>query len=187
MSVDIDSLLLFRRQTAKTIDQLWDELRWCCFFCMRLNDFKYQWKSKWPFNRDPTYDTRQLRRNCRSHERAPLISKTIIRCWNRLEVFKIAVSFSNAIKWAYSAWEGDSNSRDSSDVCGRSASLRHNDDGDDWGIGDFHLGEFQARSAKKAGNLDQPTGIHAKNVWCCGDGYFGQKNLRKKCVNRDKM
>ena len=29
--------------------------------------------------------------------------------------------------------------------------------------------------------------IHAKNVWCCGDGYFGQKNLRKKCVNRDKM
>ena len=44
MSVDIDSLLLFRRQTAKTIDQLWDELRWCCFFCMRLNDFKYQWK-----------------------------------------------------------------------------------------------------------------------------------------------
>ena len=33
-----------------------------------------------------------------------------------------------------------------------------NDDGDDCGIGDFHLGEFQARSAKKAGNLDQPTG-----------------------------
>ena len=29
--------------------------------------------------------------------------------------------------------------------------------------------------------------IHAKNVWCCGDGYFGQKKLRKKCVNRDKM
>ena len=28
--------------------------------------------------------------------------------------------------------------------------------------------------------------IHAKNVWCCGDGYFDQKNLRKKCVNRDK-
>ena len=75
-----------------------------------------------------------------------------------MEVFKIAVSFSNAIKWAYSAWEGDTNSRDSSDVCGRSASLRHNDDGDDCGIGDFHLGEFQARSAKKAGNLDQPTG-----------------------------
>ena len=81
-----------------------------------------------------------------------------------MEVFKIAVSFSNAIKWAYSAWEGDSNSRDSSDVCGRSASLRHNDDGDDddgddCGIGDFHLGEFQARSAEKAGiwiNLRDP-------------------------------
>ena len=29
--------------------------------------------------------------------------------------------------------------------------------------------------------------IHAKNVWCGGDGYFGQKNWRKKCVNRDKM
>ena len=29
--------------------------------------------------------------------------------------------------------------------------------------------------------------IHAKNVWCCGEGYFGQKKLRKKCVNRDKM
>ena len=29
--------------------------------------------------------------------------------------------------------------------------------------------------------------IHAKNVWCYGEGYFGQKNLRKKCVNRDKM
>ena len=28
--------------------------------------------------------------------------------------------------------------------------------------------------------------IHAKNVWCCGEGYFGQKKLRKKCVNRDK-
>ena len=27
---------------------------------------------------------------------------------------------------------------------------------------------------------------HAKNVWCCGEGYFGQKKLRKKCVNRDK-
>ena len=34
--------------------------------------------------------------------------------------------------------------------------------------------------------LPQPP-IHAKNVWCCGDGYFGQKKLRKKCVNRDKM
>ena len=30
-------------------------------------------------------------------------------------------------------------------------------------------------------------GIHAKNVWCYGEGYFGQKNLQKKCVNRDKM
>ena len=29
--------------------------------------------------------------------------------------------------------------------------------------------------------------MHAKNVWCWGDGYFGQKKLRKKCVNRDKM
>ena len=29
--------------------------------------------------------------------------------------------------------------------------------------------------------------IHAKNVWCCGEGYFGQKKLRKKCVNCDKM
>ena len=26
-----------------------------------------------------------------------------------------------------------------------------------------------------------------KNLWCYGEGYFGQKNLRKKCVNRDKM
>ena len=26
-----------------------------------------------------------------------------------------------------------------------------------------------------------------KNVWCCGEGYFGQKKMRKKCVNRDKM
>ena len=30
-------------------------------------------------------------------------------------------------------------------------------------------------------------GIHAKNVWCCGVGYFGQKKFRKKCVNRDKI
>ena len=29
--------------------------------------------------------------------------------------------------------------------------------------------------------------IHAKNVWCCGEGYFAKKKLRKKCVNRDKM
>ena len=29
--------------------------------------------------------------------------------------------------------------------------------------------------------------IHAKNVWCCGEGYFGQKKLREKCVNRDIM
>ena len=139
MSVDIDSLLLFRRQTAKTIDQLWDELRWCCFFCMRLNDFKYQWKGERPYDRDSTYDTRQLRRNCRSHEPAPL--KTTIRCWNGLEVFKIAAGFPNEAKCAYSAWEGDTNSRDSSDVCGRSASLWHNDDGDGdcdyYGIGDF--------------------------------------------------
>ena len=34
--------------------------------------------------------------------------------------------------------------------------------------------------------------IHAKNVWCCGDGYFGQKKFAEKVrksrqnVNRDK-
>ena len=30
-------------------------------------------------------------------------------------------------------------------------------------------------------------GIHAKNVWCCGEAILAKKNLRKKCVNRDKM
>ena len=29
--------------------------------------------------------------------------------------------------------------------------------------------------------------IHAKNVWCCGEAILAKKNLRKKCVNRDKM
>ena len=35
-------------------------------------------------------------------------------------------------------------------------------------------------------------GIHAKNVWCCGEGYFGQKKIVEKVrksrhnVNRDK-
>ena len=34
--------------------------------------------------------------------------------------------------------------------------------------------------------------IHAKNVWCCGEGYFGQKKIAEKVrksrqnVNRDK-
>ena len=37
-----------------------------------------------------------------------------------------------------------------------------------------------------------PTHIHAKNVWCCGEGYFGQNKIAEKerksrqNVNRDK-
>ena len=36
-------------------------------------------------------------------------------------------------------------------------------------------------------------GIHAKNVWCCGEGYFGKKKIAGKVrksrqnVNREKM
>ena len=41
-------------------------------------------------------------------------------------------------------------------------------------------------------DIDNAYNIHAKNVWCCGDGYFGQKKFAEKVrklrqnVNRDK-
>ena len=44
----------------------------------------------------------------------------------------------------------------------------------------------------KLTNNKQAILIHAKNVWCCREGYFGQKKIaekvrksRQKCVNRE--
>ena len=39
---------------------------------------------------------------------------------------------------------------------------------------------------KKEKGGEGGAGIHPKRDFCCGDGYFSKKNLRKKCVNRDK-
>ena len=41
---------------------------------------------------------------------------------------------------------------------------------------------------KKEKGGEGGAGIHPKRDFCCGDGYFSQKkNLRKRCVNRDKF
>ena len=76
--------------------------------------------------------------------------------------------------WSYFHDDGDGDLGDNR--------VYDNDNGDSeysWSSSAWILSEFP--------NYALDGDIHAKNVWCCGEGYFGQKKLRKKCVNRDIM
>ena len=60
----------------------------------------------------------------------------------------------------------------------------------DWWLAD--LTDVALVSDEDDEDYEDDEDIHGKNVWCCGDGYFGQKKIAEKVrksrqnVNRDK-
>ena len=75
-----------------------------------------------------------------------------------------------------------------------SASIKNMSKEAEWNssVGGFGEDWWKPQGNQKEQNLKRVCSIHAKNVWCCGEGYFGQKKFtekvrksRQKCVNRE--